>query len=325
ARNHLRSRRPPVADELFSAPSDLTLASDNDLTELETRAVAEFERVNDPDGAVDPSTLQYAMQLADDLDRIRAELRVREVRAAEAAGLQQARVAEQLSQLQARVNGAPAAQQQAEPAPAVDPEAIAAAAARGVTAGMAALMLDRKGGSVRPEEIARRATASLAETAAHAPKPPVKEQRLAVTASVDIPGVARGGELSTFDALVDVVGRKAKSMPVTRGNPSYQTVASIRNECSHTVDARTTPAEVEELFRYLTKRESGFDAEALVAAGGWCAPSEIRYDFFNIAGSSGMIDLPTFGVTRGGVQFPISPSLADALDGGAFAPFARKS
>ena len=312
-----------MADELFSAPSDLTLASDNDLTELETRAVAEFERVNDPDGAVDPSTLQYAMQLADDLDRIRAELRVREVRAAEAAGLQQARVAEQLSQLQARVNGAPAAQTQAEPAPAADYEAIAAAAARGVTAGMATLMMDRKGGSVRPEEIARRATASLAETAAHAPKPNVTQQRLAVTASVDIPGVARGGELTTFDAVVDVVGRKAKSMPVTRNNPSYQTVASIRNEFAHSVDNRTTPAEVEELFRYLTKRDTGLDAEALVAAGGWCAPSEIRYNFFNIAGSSGMIDLPTFGVTRGGVQFPISPSLADAIDGGAFAPFSQ--
>jgi len=312
-----------VAEELFSAPSDLTLTSDDDLRDLEARAVAEFERINNPEGEVDPETLQYALRLTDDLDRIRAELSVREVRAQREAEMKQARVAEQLSQLQARVHGTPAAQQQAEPAPAVDPEAIAAAAARGVTAGMAALMLDRKGGSVRPEEIARRATASLAETAAHAPKPPVKEQRLAVTASVDIPGVARGGELSTFDALVDVVGRKAKSMPVTRGNPSYQTVASIRNEFSHTVDARTTPAEVEELFRYLTKRESGFDAEALVAAGGWCAPSEIRYDFFNIAGSSGLIDLPTFGVTRGGVQFPVSPSLADAIDGGAFAPFAE--
>lgn len=312
-----------MAEELFSAPSDLTLTSDDDLRDLEARAVAEFERINNPEGEVDPETLQYALRLTDDLDRIRAELSVREVRAQREAEMKQARVAEQLSQLQARVHGTPAAQQQAEPAPAVDPEAIAAAAARGVTAGMAALMLDRKGGSVRPEEIARRATASLAETAAHAPKPPVKEQRLAVTASVDIPGVARGGELSTFDALVDVVGRKAKSMPVTRGNPSYQTVASIRNEFSHTVDARTTPAEVEELFRYLTKRESGFDAEALVAAGGWCAPSEIRYDFFNIAGSSGLIDLPTFGVTRGGVQFPVSPSLADAIDGGAFAPFAE--
>src|SRR5690606_17896554 len=259
------------------------------------------------------------MRLTDDLDRIRAELSVREVRAQRPAELEQARAADQLSQLQARVHGAPAAQAAAEQTPAVDYEAIAAAAARGTASTMASILMDRKGGSVRPEEIARRATASLAETAAHAPKPNVTQQRLAITASVDIPGVARGGELTTFDAVVDVVGRKAKSMPVTRNNPSYQTVASIRNEFAHSVDNRTTPAEVEELFRYLTKRESGFDAEALVAAGGWCAPSEIRYDFFNIAGSSGMIDLPTFGVTRGGVQFPISPSLADAIDGGAFA------
>jgi hypothetical protein len=310
-----------VADELFSAPSDLTLASDNDLTELETRAVAEFERVNGLDN-VDPETLQYAMRLTDDLDRIRAELSVSEVRAQRAAELEQARVADQLSQLQARVHGAPAAQAAADPAPAVDVEAIAAAAARGVTAGMATLMMDRKGGSVRPEEIARRATASLAETAQHAPKPKVAQQRLAITASVDIPGVAHGGELTSLDSVIDVVGRKAKSMPVTRGNPNYQTVASIRNEFSHTVDDRTTPAQVEELFRFLTKRD-GMDAEALVAAGGWCAPSEIRYDFFNVAGSSGLIDLPTFGVTRGGVQFPVSPSLADAIDGGAFAPFSE--
>ncbi|MFC8423941.1 major capsid protein [Streptomyces sp. NPDC057236] len=311
-----------MADELFSAPSDLTLASDNDLAELETRAVAEFERVNGLDN-VDPETLQYAMRLTDDLDRIRAELSVREVRAQRAAELEQARVADQLSQLQARVHGAPAAQAAAEQTPAVDVEAIAAAAARGVTAGMATLMMDRKGGSVRPEEIARRATASLAETAAHAPKPKVNQQRLAVTASVDIPGVARGGDLSSFDAVVDVVGRKAKAMSVTRGTPRYETVASIRNEFSHSIDNRTTPAEVEELFRFLTKRD-GMDAEALVAAGGWCAPSETRYEFFNIAGSSGLIDLPTFGVTRGGIRFPVSPSLADAIEGGGFAPFSEE-
>lgn len=310
-----------MADELFSAPSDLTLASDNDLAELETRAVAEFERVNGLDN-VDPETLQYAMRLTDDLDRIRAELSVREVRAQRAAELEQARVADQLSQLQARVHGAPAAQAAAEQTPAVDVEAIAAAAARGVTAGMATLMMDRKGGSVRPEEIARRATASLAETAQHAPKPKVAQQRLAITASVDIPGVARGGDLSSFDAVVDVVGRKAKSMPVTRGAPRYETVASIRNEFSHSIDNRTTPAEVDELFRFLTKRD-GMDAEALVAAGGWCAPSETRYEFFNIAGSSGLIDLPTFGVTRGGIRFPVSPSLADAIEGGGFAPFSE--
>ncbi|WP_192806283.1 major capsid protein [Streptomyces sp. SS1-1] len=310
-----------MADELFSAPSDLTLSSDADLAELETRAVAEFERVSAIDN-VDPDTLTYAMRLTDDLDRIRGELRVREVRAEQQAQIQQARVADQLSQLQSRVHGAPATAQTTEQPPAVDAGAIAEATAQGVTAALSAFMMDRRGGTVRPEEIARRATASLAETAQHAPKPNVPTQRLAITASVDIPGVAHGGDLTSLDAVIDVVGRKAKSMAVTRGNPNYQTVASIRNEFSHSIDDRTKPSEVEELFRFLTKRD-GLSAEALVAAGGWCAPSETRYDFFNIAGSSGLIDLPTFGVTRGGVQFPVSPSLADAIDGGAFAPFAE--
>ena len=314
-----------AAEELFSAPSDLTLATDADLTELETRAVAEFNRINSDDAQpVTEEALQehmsYAYRLTEDLDRIRGELRVREVRAKEQAAIQQARVANQLSQLEARVNGAPAAQAAAEAAPAIDVEAIAAAAARGVTAGMAQLMMDRRGGTVRPDEIARRATASLAETAAHAPAPQVPNQRLAVTASVDIPGVARGEGLTSLTALADVTARKAKSMPVTSGQPSEQLVASIRNDFSHSVDNHTKRSEMKDLISYLT----GPDKQAaLVAGGGWCAPSETRYDFFNIACESGMIDLPTFGVTRGGIEFPVSPSLADALGGGtAFAGFA---
>jgi hypothetical protein len=309
-----------AAEELFSAPSDLTLTSDTDLAELETRAVAEFTRVSEIDN-VDPDTLAYAMRLTDDLDRIRGELRVREVRAEQEASLQQARVADQLSQLQARVNGAPAAPgTTTEQAPAVDAEAIAQATAQGVTAALSAFMLDRRGGSVRPEEIARRATASLAETAQHAPAPQVPTQRLAVTASVDIPGVARGEGLTSLTALAEVTSRKAKSMPITMGQPSEQLVASIRNDFSHSVDNRTKRGEVKELIQFLTSPDK---QAALVAGGGWCAPSETRYDFFNIACESGLIDLPTFGVTRGGIEFPVSPSLADALGGGtAFAGFA---
>jgi hypothetical protein len=308
-----------AAEELFSAPSDLTLASDADLAELETRGVAEFDRVHGQDN-VDPEALTYAMRVAEDLDRIRAELQVRKVRAEQQAALQQNRVADQLSQLQARVHGGAAAQAAAEAAPVVDVEAIAAAAARGVTAGMAQLMMDRRGGSVRPDEIARRATATLAETAQHAPAAQVPQQRLAVTASVDIPGVARGEGISSLAALAEVTGRKAKSMPVTQGAPSEQLVASIRNEFSHSVDHRTKRGEVKDLIQFLT----GPDKQAaLVAGGGWCAPSETRYDFFSIACESGLIDLPTFGVTRGGIEYPVSPSLADALGGGtAFAGFA---
>jgi len=307
------------AEELFSAPTDLTLTSDADLAELETRGVAEFNRVNDLEG-VDADTLAYAMRIAEDLDRVRAELRVREVRAEQQASLQQARVADQLSQLQARVHGTASAQAAAEQAPAIDAEAIAAAAARGATAGLAQMMMDRRGGSVRPDEIVRRATATLAETAQHAPAPQVPAQRLAVTASVDIPGVARGEGLTSLAALADVTARKARSMPVTQNQPSEQLVASIRNEFEHSVDDRSKRREMRDLFSLLTSPEK---QAALVAGGGWCAPSETRYDFFNIACESGLIDLPTFGVTRGGIEFPVSPSLADALGGGtAFAGFA---
>jgi hypothetical protein len=309
-----------AAEELFNAPPDLTLSSDTELSDLESRGAAEFDRVEAIDN-VDPETLQYAMRLADDLDRIRAELRVREVRAQANSELQRTRVGEQLAALRERVHGQTAADTNSQAPAAVDAGAIAEATAQGVTAALASFMMDRRGSSVRPGEIARRATASLAETAQHAPAPKMPEKRLAVTASVDIPGVAHGGELSNLASVADVVARKAKSMPVTRGNPNHQLVASIRNEFAHTVDDHTPARQVEGLFRLLTSRDG--DAEALVAAGGWCAPSEIRYDFFNIACSSGMIDLPTFGVTRGGVQFPVSPSLADAVDSIAFAPFAE--
>lgn len=306
-----------AAEELFSAPSDLTLTSDTDLAELEARGVAEFDRVHDQDN-VDPEALTYALRVAEDLDRVRAELKVREVRAQQQTELQQTRVGEQLAALRERVHG-PSPTEAAAAHQAVDAQAIAAAAARGVTAGMVALMGERRG-NIDTEALARRATASLAETARHAPTPQVPTQRLAITASVDIPGVARGEGLTSLAALADVTARKAKSMPVTSGQPSEQLVASIRNDFAHSVDDRSKRGEVKELIQFLTSPDK---QAALVAGGGWCAPSETRYDFFNIACESGMIDLPTFGVTRGGIEFPVSPSLADALAGGtAFAGFA---
>jgi hypothetical protein len=306
------------AEELFSAPADLTLiTNDDELRALEAAGVAEFDRIDSLEN-VGPDTLAYAMRVKDDLNRVRAELRVRELRVQEQAALAQSKVAQQLAAARADIHGAPAAEQQTTTPAVVDTEAIAAAAARGATSALATIMMDRRGGSVRPEEIKRRAVASLSETSEHTPTSQVPEKRLSITASVDIPGVAHGDGITSLASLTEVMHRKAKSIPVTaNGVGTEQLVATIRNEFSHTVDDRTKPSEMEELFKFLRREESGFTAESLVAAGGWCAPSEIRYDFFNIACSSGLIDLPTFGVSRGGIQFPVSPSLADAM----LAPF----
>jgi hypothetical protein len=70
---------------------------------------------------------------------------------------------------------------------------------------------------------------------------------------------------------------------------------------------------VQRYIEKIQRKSLPSEMASMVASGGWCAPSQIRYDFFNIAEECGMIDLPTFGVERGGIQFPISPSLADTF------------
>lgn len=306
-----------MADELFSVPPDLTLASDDDLREMETKGVAEFDRVNGLE-QVTPESVEYAHRLASDLDRVRAELAARETRAARLAETERIRHADQMSAIQARIHGAPSTEETAA-AQTVDAETIARETARGVTAALVSVLGEKRGGILG--ESARRATASLSETAQVAPAPQLPTPKLSVTASVDIPGVSQGGTLSSLEALGDAIARKAKSLPVSRigSTDNGHTVATIRNSFDHTVDDRTSPAQVGELLRHLTRGDA---KDALVAGGGWCAPSEIRYDFFNIACEDGLIDLPTFGVTRGGIRFPVSPSLADAIGDNAFGGFA---
>jgi hypothetical protein len=298
-----------------NVPQDLTLiTNDSELAELQTKVVTEFDRVQGLEN-VTPESLQYAMKLTDGLDRIRAELAVRESRAATLANIEKAKLVAQSNDLAARVHGDQAINTKPSETNAIDADSIAAAASRGTTQALVQVLGERLGGRGGLVAAGGRAgqlgdAQKFAPTGPKAPKP-----RLSVTASVDIPGVARGDSVNGIDGLVDVFTRKAKSMPIQTGN--QQLVATVRNEFEHTVDDRTNPGQIDELFRHLTSSDK---KDALVAAGGWCAPSEIRYDFFNIACESGLVDLPTFGVSRGGIRFPTSPSLADVF-GGAFGGF----
>lgn len=307
-------------EELVNVPQDLSLVNDTDLATLESQVVAEFTRVDEADD-VSPESVQYGMRLADDLDKIRAELATRAVRAEQMAATQQAKLIEQRAQLQQRVHGRTDGDGNAVVASAsgsVDAETIAAAAARGATAALVNILGDRVAGR-NLTQVTQRASASLADARRYAPASSTgPKPRLAVTASVDIPGVDRSKGVTEIGDLVDIFSRKARSMPITQGNPNQQLVATIRNEFEHTVDDRTNLGQVAELFKHLTSDDK---KEALVAAGGWCAPSEIRYDFFNIACEDGLIDLPTFGVSRGGIRFPTSPSLADVFSSTAFGGF----
>lgn len=293
--------------ELFEAPADLTLVGDGELQELETQAVSTYETIN-AKADITTEDLAYAERLANDLDKIRAELRVRATRADEQQRLAQQDTQRKMAALTERVKG-PEEGAAAAAAVRVDltSEAMVQATAQGVA-------LALFGGDEAKAEEARKRFASLSETAAKAPKPKVTDRvPNAVTASIDIPGVAHGTEMSDIVALADAFQRKAKAIPVTRdgkGAPWHQ-VASIKNTFDHVVDDRTPHGKIEELWKDMTKSSN---QQALVAGGGWCAPSQIMYDFFNIAeASDGLIDLPTVGVSRGGIRFPVSPAIGDVF------------
>lgn len=298
--------------ERFEAPVDLTLVGDADLTTLESEAVAAYEAIHAQDSHT-PDDIAAAGAIANDLDRVRAELRVRATRAQEQASLAQQEQQRQLAAIQARVHGDGDGTQSTAAAAAttrtdLTAEAIAQATAQGVAMALF-------GDDTTKLEKAQRRFASLSATQREAPQAPkAPEHANAVTASIDIPGVSHGTALTDMAALGEAFQRKAKAIPITRdGNGGAKhLVASVRNHFDHTVDDRTPHGTVEELLRSMV--DGIGDADSLVAGGGWCAPSQINYDFFNIASAAPKaIDLPTLGISRGGIRFPVSPAIGDVF------------
>ncbi|WP_086559866.1 major capsid protein [Streptomyces africanus] len=301
--------------ELFTAPDDLSLVGEAELRELETNAVAEFDRVSGLQH-ITPEHITYSERLTRDLDRIRAELRVRAVRAEEEQATAQQEATRRMALLRQSVHvgedgaagdGGEGTVPVTTAGGRVDLAALTEATAKGV----ASILFGEQG----PEAVRKR-VASLSQVREHAPQAKAPgTATVAITASVDIPGVGAGQSLPTLEALSEAFRSKAKAVPTTqygdRGAPRHL-VASLRNQFEHTVDDRTSASTVEELWHSMTQQRG--QADALLAGGGWCAPSEVTYDFFNIADTPvGLIDLPTVGVSRGGIRYPVSPSIGEVF------------
>lgn len=292
-------------EDLVTIPQDLSLVPDKELAELESAAVQEFDRVN----AIEDFTeadLAYAQRLTEGIDRIRPEMAARKAKAQSAADAARFQAAQQKAAMAKRVHGDDAGGEGGSaPAPApIDADAIVAAASRGVAETFAKFF----------GEPGRPGLAAARQFAPRVVAPGGKQEPLAVTASVDIPGVASGAKLSSLDEVVGAFQRRARALPISAdgradGGPR---VVTIRDNYQFTLDDRTSPATFEEMLNRLITNDT---KEALVAGGGWCAPSENLYSFFNVTCTDGLIDLPTIGVSRGGIKYPTSPSLADVFTG----------
>jgi hypothetical protein len=328
----------PPTPEPVIIPEDLAPLDDQALGQLADQITARFDHLNSIEGRLDEAQFSELGELATGIQRVRAERETRD----EQVATERAR-REELAQIihgsttepdeggegegegdEGEGEGEPATTEPVtteppEPVRQLEPvgAAVAAAVARELAPFLQVL------GERLPAPTTRQGT--LAEARRHQPAaaagPP---QRLTVHAGADIPKVARGQMVEDLDQLAYALRQRAKSMPVTHTEPpdgrvlEYDmvpgaVVATIDNDYQHVIDGeRTNAREVEELWHELV---DGDQAEALLAGGGWCAPSETRYDFYNITCTDGLIDLPSFGVQRGGIKFPVSPSFKDLFTG----------
>ena len=135
--------------------------------------------------------------------------------------------------------------------------------------------------------------------------------RTVVTAAGGSPGFSQGQRLDTTAQLALAMTEKLKAMSTGRaGGGDKVYVANARTEYP---DARML--RVSDWAGNFTKIENAVSPDALVAAGGLCAPLQPLYDVEVIGSSARPIRdaLVRFGVDRGGIQYRPPTSAAAAL------------
>lgn len=297
-------------DEALAFPEDLSGLSNEEISALDARAVAEFDSLaaNEKISATD---LERLTTLADGIETLRSEVAGRVTMASQRDDLKS-----RMSKIQA-LPTTPDGDSGGDDGDDDESDADTSAKTQDkapVTATTTTQVTADVKDEAKPQQVQAKARPNLADAQANAPRLQVTERpTLAIVAAAPASGIAIGQSLSDIDQLTSAVQSAARGMVTSHGTPSFLPVATITNDYEFVIDGdRTDEREFEAMAKALRSSEK---AEALVAGGGWCAPSETRYDFFNISCQDGMIDLPTFGVKRGGVRFPVSPSLADVFTG----------
>lgn len=296
---------------------DLSALNDADLAKFEEDAVAEFDAL-DGDEALDADGLSRMTEVHDVVQAARQHKNDRAAAAAESAAKR--------AELRGNVHATEDADAEASDVTTAEP------------------VVASGGHKVDVRDVIKsgnKLNSRLAEARKHQPSEsqPRLSDRFAqsvLVASADIPNVAHGSQLTDMSALVNAFQSRGRGLAPTRafasGAPIYDHYMDPRSGTKqfglvgHEGDWRNAPrypvATMQRQFRHMLDEMSKLEdawavmqdaanPAALIAAGGWCSPSEIRYDFYNIVGMDGAVDLPTAGIRRGGMRWPTSPSFGD--------------
>lgn len=133
---------------------------------------------------------------------------------------------------------------------------------------------------------------------------PEAETRVTITAQ-------EGGSLPDMRAVAETMSDGFRNVGANAGKRVLATIRADYPEDRRLGDSRSANGErIDAVVEAASNPEAW--TPAIVAAGGWCSPSPIRYDQIvqAIAARPVAASLPSFFADRAGIQIPISPTLS---------------
>ena len=324
----------PVETFDLEIPENLTDLSAADLGDLRSKAVDAFQTLY-AGGEFTDEDLATLGTLTEGIEALSAEISTREQAAAERA----AKAAEMAAKVGADKpvaedeDGTPAeekaeaeedtAEAESEKKAAEEAEKKAKAAAADVEP---AAEVDAEPETEAVTAAAPRGPIKLSgiRRHVHTPAPAITEEtsvedttpkaRMTVA---DVPGFAADSDASFEDLAVALdrrlqgfnSGAYAAAARAGRAMSERHSLAVVRKA----FDERATVGSPEsaDAAMAFAVNEKNLPGGSLVAAGGWCAPSETVYDLLEDESRDGLISLPEINVTRGGIKFTKGPKFAD--------------
>lgn len=162
--------------------------------------------------------------------------------------------------------------------------------------------------------------------AANAPAVTVPRSSATATliAAADVPGLSNGQELEGLAEATAAILARSRGLPKTNlataagGVRQRYGAALIRKEGygEGLVQVQNQGDDYAMVWR--AGNESRLPGGSLVAAGGWCAPSETLYDLCQFETLEGILDIPEINVNRGGIRWTEGPNFDDIYDACGF-------
>ena len=170
-----------------------------------------------------------------------------------------------------------------------------------------------------PEPVAASARTSPVRRAAANAAPPALPRPGAMvaslTAAADVPGIPTGAPLEGLTAAAQALINRWKGFPThrvggTEGIRQRYGAALIRKQGYGQLIQEPGGLNDFDLVA-AAGQESRLPGGSLVAAGGWCSPSETLYDLCQYETVQGILDLPEIGIPRGGIRWTSGPDFGD--------------